>query len=361
MKILIVHASAGAGHTKAAEALYNGLKKSTNHQVTLIDSLDYTYPLYKKFYRFIYILMVTRMSKLWGFFFATTDEPSLRPLIRVVRRVLHKVHAHKLERFLIAEQFDYIFSTHFMSTEVMGYLKRNDRIKSKTVCCITDFDVHHIWTAEGVDYYTVASDFTKKKLIELGAFENRIFVTGIPTDEKFSSPVDKIALRKIMGLQVDRFTVLVATGSFGMGPIKDIIRALKGYQVLVVCGHNKKLFEELTREKLSDVKVLGLVNNMEALMAVADIMVTKPGGLSIAEALVRHLPMIFFSAIPGQEENNIKVLKVYGIGMSDFNISQMIVQIDKLRDDPDVFLMAQSKTQKLAKPHAVSDITALIK
>ena len=110
-----------------------------------------------------------------------------------------------------------------------------------------------------------------------------------------------------MGLQPDLFTVLVATGSFGIGPIEGIIDVLKGFQVIVVCGHNRDLFRKLSGKYCALVKVLGLVDNMHELMAVSDAMVTKPGGLSICEALVSQLPLIFFNAIPGQEIGNIKV------------------------------------------------------
>ena len=108
-------------------------------------------------------------------------------------------------------------------------------------------------------------------------------------------------------------TVLIATGSFGMGPIEQLINLLSGYQLLIVCGQNHVLYEHLNVSQARSVHVLGLVDNMDELMSVADVMVTKPGGLSISEALVKKLPMIFFSAIPGQEANNIKVLKTYEV------------------------------------------------
>ena len=121
-------------------------------------------------------------------------------------------------------------------------LKRKGRIASRVVTVVTDFDVHKIWIAQGVDVYTVASDWTQEKLKTLG-IRARIRVCGIPTGEKFHASQDVGLLKKRLGLKENLFTVLMATGSFGIGPIEKIIQALEEFQVIVVCGHNKALYE----------------------------------------------------------------------------------------------------------------------
>lgn len=251
--------------------------------------------------------------------------------------------------------------THFMPTEVAAALKRSGLISSKLITVVTDFDVHKIWIAEGIDMYTAASDWTRGKLENLGISFYKILVSGIPTDEKFSSPVDISELKKKLELREDIFTVLVATGSFGIGPIEDIIYEIKGFQVIVVCGHNKDLFKKLSAKNSRLVHVMGLVDNMHELMAVSDVMVTKPGGLSISEALVSHLPLVFFNAIPGQETGNIRVLKSYGLGISGCSITQIGEQLKKMRSSKDMFLTTLKRTKALARPCAVSDIISLIK
>ena len=128
-------------------------------------------------------------------------------------------------------------------------------------------------------------------------------LTGIPTHDNFSRPVDVEQLRAKMNLRADCFTVLIATGSFGIGPIEKIIEQLPDFQVVVICGHNKKLVERLRLAAGDNVKVFGLVNNMDEMMGLSDVMITKPGGLSITEALVRGLPMIFFNARIGSTES----------------------------------------------------------
>lgn len=360
MKILIIHASAGAGHTKAAEALFNAAQKSSGVQALIVDALDYTSPFYKKIYQKTYALLVTKFPWAWGFFFGLADLKFLRGMVRCLRRLVNHLNSKPLESFLKKEQFDWVFSTHFFPNEVTAFLKRKGVIYPQIVSVVTDFGVHSIWIAEGIDYYTAACDWTKERLLRLGVAKEKIVVSGIPMDEKFSQKKDKVRLRRQLGLYENIFTVLIATGSFGIGPIEKIIRALEEFQVIVVCGHNKALYERLSRQSFKRTKICGLVNNMEALMAASDCMVTKPGGLSISEALISRLPLIFFNAIPGQETDNIQVLKRYGIGVSDCTIEEMAAQLRKWNASPELLKEAKENTQKLAKPDSAAQILKLL-
>ena len=164
MKILIIHATAGAGHSKAAEAIFNGIKKHTTHDVRCLDILDYTSPFYKNFYPKIYALLISRFSWAWGFFFWVADLPCLLPLVQRVRRLFNGQSAKAFHQFLEQENADYIFTTHFFSNEVASALKEQKKITSKLVCVVTDYDVHSIWLAKNVDYYAVACDYTKDKI-----------------------------------------------------------------------------------------------------------------------------------------------------------------------------------------------------
>ncbi|MCK5259751.1 MAG: hypothetical protein KAJ70_01695 [Candidatus Omnitrophica bacterium] len=361
MKILVIHASAGAGHLKAAEAVYNGIRKSTDHDVVLVDALDYSSFFFRRFYKETYFFLISRIPSVWGFFFRILDIPGLQPFIRVLRRVQNRLNTGKLHRFMQEEQFNYIIMTHFMPTEVAAALKRSGRISSKLITVVTDFDVHKIWLADGIDIYTVASDWTRGTLENIGIPQENIVVSGIPTDEKFSHPVDIKSLKRKLGLQEDLFTVLVATGSFGIGPIEEIIDTLKGFQIVVVCGHNKGLYNRLSARDSRLVHVMGLADNMHELMAVSDVMVTKPGGLSISEALVSQLPLVFFNAIPGQETGNIRVLATYGIGISGCSVNEIGERLKKMRASKDMFLTTLKRTKALARPCAVSDIISLIR
>ncbi len=360
MKILVIHATAGAGHKKAAEAVYQGLN-AAGQDARLVDALDYTNPFFKATYPTTYALMVTRFPWLWGFFFAVLDVPALQPLVRLVRRIYNGFNASRLQKFLIDEQFDCVITTQFLSAEVSAYLKRSGKIKSKVMCVVTDFDVHRIWINQGIDVYTGASAYTKEKIVSLGVDPSRVFVTGIPTGAEFVAPVDKAALKQKFGIKDPQaLCVLIATGSFGMGPIAELIDVLSTHQLLIVCGHNTSLYERLNVKASDQVHVFGLVNNMYELMSVADVMITKPGGLSIAEALVKRLPMVFFSAIPGQETNNIMVLKKYGAGKDQMAVTDIARTLDEWSKSPQELQRVRQDLAVLSKPRAVEDIIKLI-
>ncbi len=361
MKILVIHATAGAGHKKAAEAIFHGLEAQGGLDVRLVDALDYTNPFFKKTYPLFYVFLVTRLPWIWGLFFALLDIPWMQPLVHRCRRLYNGFNAQALQKFLIQEQFDGVITTHFLSAEVCAYLKRFGAIKSKIICVVTDFDAHRIWVNKGVDIYTAACEYTKNKLIALGVSPEVIFTTGIPTDAKFALEPDKFALKKKLGLQDGVLTILIATGSFGMGPIAELMGLLERYQLLIVCGHNRGLYERLKSKARKNAHILGLVDNMDELMAVSDVMVTKPGGLSIAEALVKRLPMIFFSAIPGQETNNIKVLSTYEVvSPTQSSLPQISQTIHEWDSNPKDLDALRVRLSELSKPNAVADIIALL-
>ena len=364
MKILIIHASAGAGHQKAAEALFTGTRKFyPEHEVKIVDALDYTSPSFKKLYRGTYFFLISQLPCAWALFFNILDKSWMQSMARILRRFYNSIFAEPLEEFLREERFDYIFSTHFMPVEVCAALKRQGLIQSQLITVITDFDVHKIWLAEGVDKYTAASEWTKRKLKKLGVEEEKILVSGIPIHEKFLETFDIGFLKKKLGFVENNFTVLLATGSFGIGPLEEIIQYLflEGFQTIVVCGQNKNLMARLTQKNYSNVRVFGLVDNMHELMSAADCLVTKPGGLSISEALVRQLPLIFFNPIPGQEAHNVQALASQKIGFLAKNSEQIVQEVKRLSQHKDAFLTAVKRTQELARPNAVKDILLIIK
>ena len=199
-KILLLHATAGAGHRKAAEAVYHGLKARGVDGAVLVDALDHTGPFFRKAYSQGYEFMVGKLPKLWAVFFELTDQTWMLPFFQASRRLYNGLNTAPLVKFVKDGNFDVIVTTHFLSTEVCGWLRRTGQLKAKLVTIVTDYDVHKIWLTKGVDIYLVASDYTKTRLASLGVDEKQIFVTGIPVDEKFTVPRDKREIRRKLGL-----------------------------------------------------------------------------------------------------------------------------------------------------------------
>jgi processive 1,2-diacylglycerol beta-glucosyltransferase len=337
MKIIIVYASAGSGHAKAAEAVYDYLRLKPGLKVELLDVLKEANPFFRKAYTGLYSFAVIYFNWAWSICYWLTR---LRPLSMVFRRInfiIDFLNTGSFSRKLISENPDVVISTHFLPPEIASYLKKKGKISSKLITVITDFGAHPYWVAEAVDIYLVPSDLAKEQLLLEGVEDAKIRVSGIPIAGKFLKNFDKISLRGKLGLAQDEFTVLIVSGSFGIGPIEKIVDLLyKDFQILVVCAYNKKLYARLIRKNYPGLKVFGFINNIEELMGSSDIIVTKPGGLTIAEFLAMGLPPVFITAIPGQESQNIKFLASYEIGWDARGLAPSRVRdiILSLKRDP---------------------------
>jgi processive 1,2-diacylglycerol beta-glucosyltransferase len=362
MKILIVYASAGAGHRSAAEALYNYLK--TNRQsweIKFADCLDQTTFLFRVGYRKGYSLLVRRALVFWELAFWLTDFKPFRVLSRPLARLNNWLNTLPFSQYLKNEQFDYIISTHFLPSDISALLKRNREINSKLITVITDYEAHNYWICPATDIYVVACRVTGEELVAEGAPADAVREYGIPIDMKFTLTCDKASSRRKLGLDAHKFTCLLMTGSFGIGPLKDIALGLCAKaQVILLCSHNKKLFTELSAKRLPGVKVLGFVDNLQDYMAAADVIVTKPGGLSIAEAVSTELVPLFISPIPGQETGNIRTLARYGVGLSLRNAQEACNAVLRYKDSPGRLQAAREAVSLLKKRDCLEDISRLI-
>ena len=362
MKILVVYASAGAGHRKAAEAVYNYLKEHYKGlDLTIIDALKKTNLFFSSSYNWGYNLLINRAIFIWRLFFWLTDFRYLRPITRRIATFVNWVNTRKFLKFLIQENPDFIISTHFLPSEIICLLKNRQKIKSKLITVITDFGVHPYWISKGTDIYVVASGLTKERLIREGIAQDAIKVFGIPVEAKFSRKLDKTELCKKLDLDENKFTVMLMTGSFGIGPLEEITEALhKEAQVLVVCAKNKKVYEKLKNKNLSNVRVFGFIDNVEELMAVSDLIITKPGGLTISELLNMELFPLFVSRIPGQESANVEVLAKYGVGLYAESIEEIKNIALDLKDHPQKLQDLKEDIRKIKKPFASREICNVV-
>ena len=254
MKVLIIHASAGAGHRRAAEAIYNYLKESSpDLDLVLLDALDKTNALFKFDYTKGYSFLIRYATTLWHWAFWATDSRFLRLISRTVARIINGINSQRLIHYFVQENPEVIISTHFLPSELAAALKKKNKISSKLITIITDYGVHPFWISPGTDLYVVASDFTKQRLVMEGVEVEKISVLGLPFDPKFLHHFDRRALCHKIGIDPGKFTVLLMTGSLGIGPLEEIAECLhKDCQVLVVCAGNKKLYARLLKRNLEN-------------------------------------------------------------------------------------------------------------
>ena len=362
MKIIIAYASAGTGHKRAAESIYDYFKEHCpNLELSLIDVLEKTNPFFRSSYIFGYYFLVRHAIYLWRLCFWWTEAEYLRSFNRILTFLIHRLNTLKFSQFLIQENPDIIISTHFLPSEVSNYLKRSGKISPRTVTVITDFGVHPAWVSSGTDLYVAASDFTKERLLLYGIDEGKIKVLGIPVEEKFFKEYDKNELCEKLDIKRNKFTVLIVTGSFGIGPIEYIVNLLcQNVQILVVCAKNKKLYKRLKHKNYPDVKVYGFVDNLAELMCICDVVITKPGGIGISEILASQTPPIFISPIPGQESENIKALERYKIGLYPRNLKEIRDIILDYQEYPQKLEMGKGDIRLIRKPFATQELCRVL-
>lgn len=362
MKVLITYASSGAGHYKTAEAIYRYLQNhSPRVSVRMYDILDFSDPFMQFYYRDAYSLLISRLRFFWRLGYLLTDIKIARPFARAIAKVTNRIGTRRFAALLTRLNPEVIISTHFLSSEIAAFLKTKRKIQSRIVTLITDLGVHPYWISEGVDLYIAPSGFAKRQLLAEGIPTRMVEVYGIPVDEKFLRPLDRKTLSRKLGISDTAFTVLLMTGSFGIGPLERITEELSSEaQLLVVCASNKKLYARLLPRASRNVKVFGFVDNVEELMAVSDLIITKPGGQTIAEILDLELVPIFVSAIPGHEAANAQVLESYGVGITPRNIDELKRLVMEFKYHPEKLQRMREAIKKLKMPKAVKVISDVI-
>lgn len=359
MKLLIAYTQAGEGHRRAATALYDYLQKNHKElELKLVDTLDYSSLLFRSVYNQIYTLCITRMPWMWAGAYHLSRIRILRPMVKHLRYFVNSFNTIGFVKFLSEYKPDAVVVTHFLPSAVISYLKDKKRINALLISVITDYNVHPFWLTSGTDIYTAPCTYAKDELLSDSVPQEKIRITGIPVDPKFTIQYDKKLSRMKLGIPDERFTVLVATSGFGIGPIEQIADLLhQDIQLLVVCGRNEKLYKKLQAKAYPSAKVFGFVNNMEELMAACDIFITKPGGMTITESLNMGLPMVFISAIPGQETRNAAIMADYGIAVIPKSLKTLQETILELKIHPEKLARMRENVNLIKKPLASKEIS----
>jgi processive 1,2-diacylglycerol beta-glucosyltransferase len=225
---------------------------------------------------------------------------------------------------------------------------------------VTDFEAHAMWMGESVNLYCVAAKATCARLSARGARAGSLAVTGIPISNKFAQPVNAGEVRARLGLRDDQPVVLLLGGGFGWGPISETLAELDKinarFQTIVVCGRNAELRREVAaQDRKHPTHVLGFVSNMNELMAVASLVITKPGGLTTSEALASGLPMVVINPIPGQEAANSDFLLQAGAAIKVGRIEEMSIRVGELLGSRKLAAMAKA-ARAVGQPTAARNV-----
>ena len=361
-RLLVLSVSAGSGHVRAAEAICAKARDyfpgfSVRHR----DLMQLMPKPFRKMYTDFYLKLASGLPEAWGWLYRKTDCESSGGLIGRLRRSLQRLCAHKLFDEIQAYAPDVIICTHFLPAELLGDASLQKRLHCPLWVVVTDFDLHQMWIHPGVTGYFVANEEIAYRLHDAGIPESQIVVTGIPVMPAFAAPPERSSSCAKWGLDPSRPTVLMMGGGAGLGMNKELVTSIleidPALQMIVIAGKNKALLDELTAMSClpnSRLIALGYTDKVPELMACADLVITKPGGLSTSECLVMGLPMLLINPIPGQEERNASHLLQEGVAQRADDATTLIYRLRRLLNDRASLRTMTEKTIPLARPHAAS-------
>ena len=373
--VLVLSSSGGAGHLRAGEALKQAAGALEGQLVCQHhDCLNFTTPLFKKLYGGTYLQMVNRAPELWGYLYSISESQSLRK--KFLLKVFDHFTYHRYLRALRSFRPDALLCTHFLPYRAVSESLRRSGIKAPVFVATTDCDVHNYWIDPIVDRYYVYHEESAWQLSAKGVNSTKIRVLGIPIAPEFERRIPTKTARGELGVARDQFTLLIMSGGFGVGSIEDLVKhtcaVLASWRdqpmtVLVVCGKNHRArshLESFAFPRNVDARIFGFVDNIHLLMAASDLLVSKAGGLTSAEAMASGLPMIMVNPIPGQEMRNADLIVEHQAGWKALNLSHFQYKLSSVLQEPGLLRRARRSTGLLAKPGAakkiLSDVLASI-
>jgi processive 1,2-diacylglycerol beta-glucosyltransferase len=365
-RILVLSASVGAGHLRAAQAVELALREVVpSATVRNVDVLELTNVAFRRLYGKFYLDLVNKAPHVLGYFYDLLDQPSRSGKNRTdrLRLAVEKLNLRKFIHLLKDEPWDLVINTHFLPAEIIASLRRKEELSLPQTTATTDFETHRLWVNQPCDRYFTATAEGALYLQHWGVPAKDVTVTGIPIHPVFARPKDRAECLARHGLTGDRPIILQLSGGFGVGPIAKLYRALleisRPIELVTIAGRNETVQRELQAIEPPPrhrAKVFGFTDQIDELMAVADLVVSKPGGLTTSETLARGAAMVIVNPIPGQESRNSDFLLENGAAIKVNNIATLAHKIDGLLDDPARLAQLKANVARLARPRAAYDV-----
>ncbi len=341
-KILIFSEAFGSGHTIAAEALAQGIAlQEPSVQTEILEIGRKLHPFTSNLILGSYKQIITKCPYLWKKMYHNLSKQNQATPYWLQFLIYQLIHRN-IEKVLEQLKPNLVICTHPFSSSSLSRLKKMGFPVS--ICTvITDFHAHRVWIQHEVDLYVVSSDEVRLQLIDSGISKHRISVTGIPIKSNFWAKNNKLHARKKLNLE-DKPTVMVMGGGFGLGGIKDLAHSLikwkENIQLIICTGNNHSLRISLERNKHFQhphIRIIGFVDIIDNLLDAADLLITKPGGLTCFEALSKGVPMLIYQPIPGHEEYNCNHLVKHELAVRIHHRQEVDCWIEKLLSSPDAF------------------------
>ena len=365
MKVLILTITAGEGHNATAAAIRDALSARGAD----CDVLDAYLKTSRALYNIIakgYLLTTSDFRKLYANTYARLERRKSNSFKPSLTRTSYAMIARRIYQYILKAQPDVIVYTHVFAGMLLDVIRQRKGLPARTVGVLTDFAMHPFWEEVlRTDRVVIPSDLILPAARRKGLTTEQIVPIGIPIRPQFDTSLPPEEARRQLGLDPACPTVLLMGGSMGYGNLSGIITEMdemeEHFQIIAVCGNNKKAKEEIDALSLrKTVLTLGYTENISLLMDASDCIVSKPGGLTTSEALVKRLPMIICNPIPGQEDRNAEFLLNNGAAMK---VSPTVGLTDILHQffhSPERARLMRASIDLIRKPNATSDLSDLI-
>ena len=361
--VLILTASYGSGHNAAARCLAAAFERA-GARATVVDHFrELVHPLFDRASRAVYYAMLRRAPALWGIAYGLGDwMRSDSPLTFGMTRIGAGRLASLLERLAP----DTVVSVHATPAAALSSLAcAGVRVPPHTTV-VTDFVAHSQWIAPGIDRFCVAAAEVKHEFVARGIPAERVVVTGIPVRADFSGPVDPLAARRTLDLASGGPVVLAMAGSQGaFGRLPEVAETLgrleRPVQGILVAGRDEGLRARLERLTAGTaIRTLGYATGVRELMAAADLVVTKAGGMTLAEAMAAALPVLAYGSLPGQERRNERFAARSGIALVARSRRELAQALARALDEPGLLTRMRVRMRRLGRPDATERIVDLV-
>lgn len=356
MNVLLMSVRAGYGHHSTAKAVIELFSKN-GHHCEMLDIFDYINTRLGNTIQDGYLLSTKYLSDAYGRVYDRLNRKE-EPYDKIsLIAFFSKLITRKLKNYVQNFEPDIIIGTHSYSCLVMSIMSEKGYITCPTIGIVTDFTVHPFWESTNLNYYVIPDSLLSFQMQRKGIEREKLLPTGIPIHEKFSKKMPQKEARELLGINPDKPTILIIMGSMGYGNIVENLMEINDFdadfQVMVVCGTNEKAKKAIERTLWDKpLYCYGFVNNVDIMMDAADLIISKPGGLTTSESLAKGLPMIITDPLPGQEDKNMSFLTNNGAAIyvnDDFTMSEALYQFfyEKWRID----LMKQANSH-IGKPQS---------
>ena len=366
-QLLILSVSAGNGHVRAAQALCAAAeKRQPACSAVHIDAMAHMAAGFRKVYTDWYVQLVNRAPDLWSYLHQKTDSTPHSATSQRLRRGIERASAGALLREVRRVRPAAIVCTHFLPAELLMRERARGRLDCPVWLQVTDYDLHNMWIVPGMQGYLAATQEVAFRMRARGLAPERLHVTGIPVMPEFSGsgvplPSREVAIARL-GFDPARQVVLMVSGGAGVGDLAAMVAralALQGpgcdFQLIAVAGRNAAAHAALQRmaaQHPARLLPIGFTGEMAQLMAASDLVVTKPGGLTISECLALGKPMLLVAPIPGQEEHNAGFLMEEGAAWLAYDGIGLDYKLAGLMGAPEQLARMAQKSRALGRPGA---------